>query len=349
MSRQCAIMLAGLLLAGGPVYADTRLLDDQTQSDIVDTADSTALDESRAAIGRVNAGKRIRLHTADGMEADGIYRGCTGDTLLLDVAPKQREYSIAAVKSMWVRGRSVKTGAIIGLAVGAVGGFVIGGLAAGLRHMDGGTTSSGGSDAAVVLSGIALGSVVLGALGAGVGATIPKWHLRYRAPDYDKDRHYEKKSEPAAKSEPTERIGGLRVLGGFSRSTWSSEPTGGVGGQANYFIQVSKKVLFGPEVGYYSLGESTYMWNFSGACLIIWGQESWRYFGIADLGYSNWDGIAKSNSFIGYGLGGGVLYRVANSPFAFYVEGRFQSDLGGWDTDGPAIFLTSAAGIQFSW
>lgn len=106
----------------------------------------------------VRAGDRLKVRDAQGHEARGRLVSISPTTLRLSVGSQPREWQAADLDSIWARrGDSLGNGAYWGLGVGAI----IGGLAAG--------GLSEGHDTAAAA---ALGALVYGAIGAGIGVGI---------------------------------------------------------------------------------------------------------------------------------------------------------------------------------
>jgi hypothetical protein len=84
-------------------------------------------------------------------------------------------FDVAAIDSLWVRGRATRTGAIAGAAVVGVASFAFwGGLCTALNDGPGGC-KDWGRVTAYSVAGAGGGALI----GAGVGALVPKWRLRY--------------------------------------------------------------------------------------------------------------------------------------------------------------------------
>jgi len=116
----------------------------------------------------------IRLRT-QGTEMTGRLLALTSGVATLETTSGNRTASLASVDSIWVRGRATKSGAIIGGVAGAVlfGAFV-GYAVSGLCEVD---CDNSFIEGALVGGALGLGGGAL--LGAGVGALIPKWRLRF--------------------------------------------------------------------------------------------------------------------------------------------------------------------------
>ena len=115
---------------------------------------------------------RLRMR---GTEMTGRLIALTAGVATLSTESGNRTASLASLDSIWVRGRATKTGAIIGGVAGLVIGAVFVGVAVdALCEVD---CDTAGLEGALV--GGALGLGTGGLVGAGIGALIPKWRLRF--------------------------------------------------------------------------------------------------------------------------------------------------------------------------
>jgi hypothetical protein len=116
----------------------------------------------------------IRLRT-QGTEMTGRLLALTSGVATLETTSGNRTASLASVDSIWVRGRATKSGAVIGGVAGAVlfGAFV-GYAVSGLCEVD---CDNSFIEGALVGGALGVGGGAL--LGAGIGALIPKWRLRF--------------------------------------------------------------------------------------------------------------------------------------------------------------------------
>jgi hypothetical protein len=76
-----------------------------------------------------------------------------------------------SVDTVWTRGTSVKTGALVGALLGVGLGVALAVAACGQEH------DCSERDGALILGAMGLGGGAL--VGAGVGLALPKWHRRY--------------------------------------------------------------------------------------------------------------------------------------------------------------------------
>ena len=116
----------------------------------------------------------VRLRT-EGTRVTGRLIALTSGVATLETDSGNRSASLATVDSIWVRGRATRTGAIVGGIAGAVlfGAFV-GYVAEGICEVD---CDNSFLEGALVGGALGLGGGAL--LGAGIGALIPKWRLRF--------------------------------------------------------------------------------------------------------------------------------------------------------------------------
>ena len=116
----------------------------------------------------------VRLRT-QGSEMTGRLIALTSGVATVDTESGNRTATLAAVDSIWVRGRATRTGVLVGGISGAViGGVYLGLLVSATCESD---CDNIGVEGALVGGG--LGLVAGGLVGAGIGALIPKWRLRF--------------------------------------------------------------------------------------------------------------------------------------------------------------------------
>ncbi|HSR15539.1 MAG TPA: hypothetical protein VLL51_07285 [Gemmatimonadales bacterium] len=119
-------------------------------------------------------GRLVRIRT-DGARVTGRLLAAGRGAMTLDTGSGSRIIALETIDSVWVRGRAVGTGAIVGGATGMVVlGTFFGFLLAAVCEVD--------CDGAALQGALAGGAVGLGAgalVGAGIGALIPKWKRRF--------------------------------------------------------------------------------------------------------------------------------------------------------------------------
>jgi hypothetical protein len=120
---------------------------------------------------QLKPGQTVRVKTVGGSRFVTRLGAGTGDS---SFALADTPFEVARLDSLWVRGRAVGTGALVG---GAAAGVLSFGFYAWICTM---VAEGNGCDAWDTVTGLALATGAGGALiGAGVGALIPKWRLRY--------------------------------------------------------------------------------------------------------------------------------------------------------------------------
>jgi hypothetical protein len=91
--------------------------------------------------------------------------------LVLSSQPQPVRVAATSVDTVWTRGTSVKTGALVGALLGVGVGVALGVAACGEQH------DCSERDGALILGAMGLGGGAL--VGAGIGLALPKWHRRY--------------------------------------------------------------------------------------------------------------------------------------------------------------------------
>ena len=120
-----------------------------------------------ASVAQLKPDRFVRIQVPDLGRVSGRVNALTPNKLTLVTADRDRRVSLAAIDTLWVRGRRTKTGAIIGSIVGLGGGIFLGLLVDGLCEYDCG-------NGAPVTLGI-LGAAAGAGAGALIGAAIPRW------------------------------------------------------------------------------------------------------------------------------------------------------------------------------
>lgn len=141
------------------------------------------------AIARLKPGNLVRVHAKSLGEIVGRYRSSTDDSLLISDGMGESSVPVVAIDAIWVRGRATWKGAKIGGIVGGAAGTILGiALAAACNSYQGifGGRRSEPCPEVIPVLGI-VGAAAGGLVGAGLGTASPKWHRRYRSPDYDPD------------------------------------------------------------------------------------------------------------------------------------------------------------------
>lgn len=128
-----------------------------------------------AAVRTLKPGQTVRIRVHGGGRIESRIRSLQAESLALQLVGDSAAFDVAAIDSLWVRGRATGTGAIAGAAVVGVASFALwGGVCSGLSDGSGGCREWGRVTAYSVV-GAGVGALI----GAGVGASVPKWRLRY--------------------------------------------------------------------------------------------------------------------------------------------------------------------------
>ena len=137
---------------------------------------SAVVPEQQAAISALRDSQWVRVVTPGLTRQEGRLLSHERDTLMLDrgVDSLVRIWAMD-VDSLWVRGTSWKTGAVIGSVLGAAAGVAYG-LA--VSEVTCESPDCGASAGAGVAGGVG-GLVVGGLVGSLVGTLFPKWHSRW--------------------------------------------------------------------------------------------------------------------------------------------------------------------------
>jgi hypothetical protein len=109
----------------------------------------------------------VRIQVPDLGRVQGRVGGLTGSDLVLQDEGNSRRVQLAAVDTLWIRGRATKTGAIIGAVLGIGAGVFLGALGEALCEYD--------CNHNYVLSGALIVGAMGGAAGAVIGTAIPRW------------------------------------------------------------------------------------------------------------------------------------------------------------------------------
>ncbi len=127
-----------------------------------------------AAVKTLKPGQTVRIRVHGGDRIESRIRSLQAESLGLQLVGDSAAFDLAAMDSLWVRGRATRTGAIAGAAVVGVGSFAFwAALCEGLS--DRGGCKEWGRVTGYSLAGAGAGALI----GAGVGALVPKWRLRY--------------------------------------------------------------------------------------------------------------------------------------------------------------------------
>jgi hypothetical protein len=134
-----------------------------------------AVSAHQATIRALRDSQWVRLVTPTFARQEGRLLSHEHDALMLDRGADSLLHIPAMdVDSLWVRGTSWQTGAVIGSVLGTAGGVLLGALATDYCENEGCAVGPG---AWVILGG---GGLVSGGLIGGlIGTAFPKWHSRW--------------------------------------------------------------------------------------------------------------------------------------------------------------------------
>ena len=128
-----------------------------------------------AAVRTLKPDQTVRIRIRGGKRIESRIRSLRAEPLALQLVGDTAGFDLAAIDSLWVRGSAARTGAIVGAA--AVG---VASVALWTAVCEGLSEGPGGCDEWGTVAGFSVaGAAVGGLIGAGVGALMPKWRLRY--------------------------------------------------------------------------------------------------------------------------------------------------------------------------
>ena len=338
-------IVAGVLATASPAHAQRDTLQTQRVQLLQRVAPGTML--------------RVRM---DSQQVVGQLQRVSSDTLYLE----DRAVPTHLIDDIWLRQRATRTGAKWGAIIGAPAGAAFGSfvllLVSALCESD---CSDYGTGEAVVgaLAFTTAGLVAGGALGAVIGAGIPKWTEITKAGA--------RLPEAAPARPATRTIGSLSLTPALAHS--ASGDDSGFGLRLTYQFNTTHFSL-GPEVGWYSLGTNTRPNLFCGPGLPPCQEETvelaenvFHAGGVARIGAGtdrriepyatlgaglyNWGtGYGGSTALGAYSAGTGVQWRNQTGRRSLLVEGRWQSNLtNSGDPDPHFGFYTIGIGGTLSW
>lgn len=314
----------------------------------------------------VTPGARVRIEDADGRVRKGRYVATTDGDVVLD-EPAAR-IPLVSIRNVWVRGRGVTTGAVIGGIVLAIPSALVGaalGAYCETECSDGDVYTLGGI-------GLAAGGAVGAVIGGLVGSAFPKWHRvgfgRAPAP----------KTGRGLLPGP---IGSFSFQGGRAMGRNPNSGSGGLGGRLGLSAQLPGGLAPAVEFGRFELGrgivtsprgralhfnESVTHFGLSLTKELHHGRM--RPYGLASLGhyssrgfnpYALNPGFEITNpeirpSFFGASFGAGAHWR-ARRNLSLEMEGRWHTSL---HRVAPATFdgrpqhwsmVSATAGATFHW
>ena len=296
-------------------------------------AQTNSSDARAATLQQLQPGIRLRLQ-ADGERNIGRLRAISADSVFLE----DGAFALRDLEGAWIRQRSTRKGTIIGALVGAPAGgafglFVIW-LADALCE-----SSCGGLGAGELVLGTAafsaFGLLSGGAVGAVIGAGIPRWgevtDKRTRIP-----------------ADPEAPIGSFSISPAYAQLA-QSETGGGFGGRAAYTFE-TKNLALGLEAGSYNGGTTrhavfqncpdltacidtadikTTVFHAGGIARVVpGGQRGIKPFASLGVGVYSWSsGTSGSLVLAGYSLGAGAQLRNRTGRRGLFAEARWQSNL----------------------
>jgi hypothetical protein len=136
--------------------------------------------QSASDFGGLKPGQVVRVSATGRSRFESRLGGVSGDPVTTLFAGAEVPFEAADVDSLWVRGRATWTGALVGAAVATpLSALFVSVVCIAYAGSEGdGSTPDRCPWAGVVLLS-AIGGAGGALIGAGVGALVPKWRLRY--------------------------------------------------------------------------------------------------------------------------------------------------------------------------
>lgn len=137
------------------------------------------------SIKKLEINRPVRIELMNGVRFTGTLIRHLADTLFLTDSLGKHGIPHGSTKLIWRQGRATVTGLIIGSAVGAVGGLIVGGMAARFESTMDDIPGSSPREGGIIIAGTLIGMFTGALIGGGIGALIPKWHrcYKYRPPE----------------------------------------------------------------------------------------------------------------------------------------------------------------------
>ena len=319
-----------------------------------------------SAFATVAPGAHVRIEDTDGRVLEGRYVATMDGNVVLD-EPATR-IPAASIRRVWIRGRAVKTGALIG-------GLIVG-VSAGLLGAALGAYCESDCDDFTVYQygayGFGIGAGMGALTGGTIGAAFPKWHrLDLR----------ESPARNASGGVTPGRVGALSFLGGRAMGRDRNSASGGFGGRVALAAQFPGGLAPGVEFGRFGLGHGTVtsprgralhfdesVTHFGFTLAKTRDHGRLRPYGLASIGHYSWHGFDSfalnpdrdfidsetHRSFSGASLGGGAQWR-ARRNLSLEIEGRWHTSLhpvARPTFDGPSQhwnMVSLTAGAKFLW
>jgi hypothetical protein len=130
--------------------------------------------QEQVGFGTLKPGQAVRVKTAGGSRFETRLGYAPPDSVGAMFARATMPFQAERVDSLWVRGHAIGTGALVGAAVATPLSFAFWWWVCDAVSEGSGCTSWG-AVSLLSLAGGAGGALI----GAGLGAVVPKWHLRY--------------------------------------------------------------------------------------------------------------------------------------------------------------------------
>ncbi len=308
---------------------------------------------SLQAVGHLD---RLRLTLSSSETIEGRFFSLQGDTLGIvpvsitprDINPLTRKLAASDI----VRVEVWNSGTGQGAKWGATSGAVIGGALAGLLgwalsglESDGSSSSSGELILPAVAVGALAGAVVIGGLGAGIGALSSEWTVLY----------------PRAPASGTPNFGPARhatrwvLHGGLAQQPDHQGNNPVWGARLAVMKRLGSKVAFGPAVGYYHFDQermtvtpwavyttSTDPVATVGLDLALDPAKT----GISPYGLVSAGWYVSGDLYVGGMVGAGVRWQPTSGP-AYHLDARYHRSLTGDVSGGVDRFWIFGGGITF--
>jgi hypothetical protein len=278
------------------------------------------------------------------------------DSLFISAGQSKSGIPNTAIQTLWTRGRSTKTGAIIGGTLGAIGVGAYVSLLCGLAGSEDDVAGNEGLVWDCALFGGLTGAAGGGLLGGVIGAAIPKWHRRYHAGDLLSDFQIRQQELPGKTPASPQEFGSAQLIFGYAQSVAQGASSGSFGGRVNLFARINRHLALGPELGYYKLGSSQFtdfegnsysvennVWHFNGMFRMAGPYGNWHPFAALGLGYYH-----GQESYVAASLGGGFDMQLGDTPYFLTAEARWHKNLQNLVGSSPE-FLTFMAGMGKMW
>lgn len=123
---------------------------------------------------RLKPNSSLRIETASLQRVEGRFLRTSGDTLVMTSGGAETSAPLSDLHAVWQRGKSTKTGAIVGGVIGCLGLLLLDASGPALSQ-----DQSGGGDEGDPVAAFFIGAAGGALVGARIGTAILKWHHRY--------------------------------------------------------------------------------------------------------------------------------------------------------------------------